>query len=207
MKPSGKEESSGNMGTVEGKKQEKRRALLEAAYDLFLERGAAKTSVEDITSRAKVAKGTFYLYFQDKGAVMQALLGRVSYQLLSNACEAVEKQTELENFPDKMVAVIDHIIEALRKEFLEHNFIWPGLDQIEASREAEPLMRKLLNVVLTSPEMAGRTEREIYQRITALGSMCMSVCYSSVLEGKPDDIEAMKPVLYDIVRRSLKVEK
>ena len=31
------------MGTVEGKKQEKRRALLEAAYDLFLERGAAKT--------------------------------------------------------------------------------------------------------------------------------------------------------------------
>ena len=129
------------MGTVEGKKQEKRRALLEAAYDLFLERGAAKTSVEDITSRAKVAKGTFYLYFQDKGAVMQALLGRVSYQLLSNACEAVEKQTELENFPDKMVAVIDHIIEALRKDtlvlkFLEHNFIWPGLDQIEASREA-----------------------------------------------------------------------
>ena len=49
MKPSGKEESSGNMGTVEGKKQEKRRALLEAAYDLFLERGAAKTSVEDTT--------------------------------------------------------------------------------------------------------------------------------------------------------------
>ena len=200
------------MGTVEGKKQEKRRALLEAAYDLFLERGAAKTSVEDITSRAKVAKGTFYLYFQDKGAVMQALLGRVSYQLLSDACEAVEKQTELENFPDKMVAVIDHIIEALRKDtlvlkFLEHNFIWPGLDQIEASREAEPLMRKLLNVVLTSPEMVGRTEREIYQRITALGSMCMSVCYSSVLEGKPDDIEAMKPVLYDIVSRSLKAEK
>ena len=61
-------------------------------------------------------------------------------------------------------------------------------------------------ILLTSPEMAGRTEREIYQRITALGSMCMSVCYSSVLEGKPDDIEAMKPVLYDIVRRSLKAE-
>ena len=200
------------MSTVEGKKQEKRRALLDAAYELFLERGTSKTSVEDITSRAKVGKGTFYLYFADKGSVTQALLARVSYQLLSNACEAVEKQTELENFPDKMVAVIDHIIEALRKDtlvlkFLEHNFIWPGLDQIEASREAEPLMRKVLQTVMCSPEMAGRTEREIYQRITALGSMCMSVCYSSVLEGKPDDIEAMKPVLYDIVRRSLKAEK
>lgn len=196
------------MSTVEGKKQEKRRALLDAAYELFLERGTAKTSVEDITSRAKVAKGTFYLYFQDKGAVMQALLGRVSYQLLNNACEAVERQTGLETFPDKMVAVIDHIIEALRRDtvvlkFLERNFVWPGLDQIEASRDAEPLMRKLLNAVLASPEMAGRTEREIYQRITALGSMCISVCYTSVLEGKPDNIDNMKPILYDIIRRAL----
>ena len=103
------------MGTVEGKKQEKRRALLEAAYDLFLERGAAKTSVEDITSRAKVAKGTFYLYFQDKGAVMQALLGRVSYQLLSDACLAVEQHPELPDFTAQVVFVIDHIIEALRQ--------------------------------------------------------------------------------------------
>ena len=203
-----KEESTQSMSTVEGKKQEKRRALLDAAYELFLERGTAKTSVEDITSRAKVAKGTFYLYFQDKGAVMQALLGRVSYQLLSEACMAVERQTELQTFPDKMVAVIDHIIEALRRDtlvlkFLERNFVWPGLDQIEASRDAEPLMRKLLNVVLTSPEMAGRTEREAYQRITALGSMCMSVCYSSILEGKPDNIDSMKPVLYDIIRKAL----
>ena len=196
------------MSTVEGKKQEKRRALLDAAYELFLERGTAKTSVEDITSRAKVAKGTFYLYFRDKGSVMQALLGRVSYQLLNDACIAVEQQTQLESFPDKMVFVIDHIIEALRQDtlvlkFLERNFVWPGMDQIEASRDAEPLMRKLLAVVLTSPEMAGRTEREIYQRITALGSMCISVCYSSILEGKPDNIDNMKPVLYDIIRRAL----
>ena len=168
--------------------------------------------MEDITSRAKVGKGTFYLYFQDKGAVMQALLGRVSYQLLSDACLAVEQHPELPDFTAQVVFVIDHIIEALRQDvlvlrFLERNFVWPGLDQIEASREAEPLMRKLLAVVLSSPEMAGRSEREVYQRITALGSMCMSVCYSSILEGKPDNIDAMKPVLYDIIRRALSPEK
>ena len=100
------------MSTVEGKKQEKRRALLDAAYELFLERGTAKTSVEDITSRAKVGKGTFYLYFQDKGAVMQALLGRVSYQLLNDACLAVEQHPELPDFTAQVVFVIDHIIAA-----------------------------------------------------------------------------------------------
>ena len=196
------------MGKLEDNKKIKREAILDAAFLLFTTKGLTKTSVADITAAAGVAKGTFYLYFQDKGAVMQALLGRVSYQLLNNACEAVERQTGLETFPDKMVAVIDHIIEALRRDtvvlkFLERNFVWPGLDQIEASRDAEPLMRKLLNVVLTSPEMAGRTEREVYQRITALGSMCMSVCYSSILEGKPDNIDSMKPVLYDIIRKAL----
>ena len=196
------------MSTVEGKKQEKRRALLDAAYELFLERGTSKTSVEDITSRAKVGKGTFYLYFADKGSVTQALLARVSYQLLDNACAAAEQHAaELTSFPDQMIFVIDHIIEALRADtlmlrFLERSFVWPGLDQIEASGEAEPLMRKVLQIVMCSPEMAGRTEREIYQRITALGSMCISVCYTSVLEGKPDNIDNMKPILYDIIRRA-----
>ena len=196
------------MSTVEGKKQEKRRALLDAAYELFLERGAAKTSVEDITSRAKVGKGTFYLYFADKGAVTQALLARVSYQLLDDAVAACEHAEGLTSFPDKMIFVIDHIIEALRRDtlmlrFLEHSFVWPGLDKIEASSEAEPLMRTLIQNIMASPELAGMTEREIYQRITALGSMCMSVCYASILEGKPDNIDAMKPVLYDIIRKAL----
>ena len=170
------------MNTVEGKKQEKRRALLDAAYELFLERGASKTSVEDITSRAKVGKGTFYLYFADKGAVTQALLARVSYQLLDDAVTACERASAPMDFPDKMIFVIDHIIEALRNDtlmlrFLERSFVWPGLDKIEASGEAEPLMRKLLHAIMSSPEMAGLTEREVYQRITALGSMCMSVCF------------------------------
>ena len=174
------------MSTVEGKKQEKRRALLDAAYELFLERGTAKTSVEDITSRAKVGKGTFYLYFQDKGAVMQALLGRVSYQLLSDACLAVEQHPELPDFTAQVVFVIDHIIEALRQDvlvlrFLERNFVWPGLDQIEASREAEPLMRKLLAIVLSSPEMAGRTERENSSRTRRARPVSSIAASSSVL--------------------------
>ena len=156
------------MNTVEGKKQEKRRALLDAAYELFLERGASKTSVEDITSRAKVGKGTFYLYFADKGAVTQALLARVSYQLLDDAVTACERTSAPMDFPDKMIFVIDHIIEALRNDtlmlrFLERSFVWPGLDKIEASGEAEPLMRKLLNVhvgvLLVHPRRQTRPHR------------------------------------------------
>jgi len=87
--------------------------------------------------------------------------------------------------------------------FLGRSFAWPALEQLEAGGEEAPLLHRVLEVTMKSPEMAGRTVREAYQRITALGSMCMSVCYTCILEGKPEELDEMKPVLYDIIRRGL----
>lgn len=195
------------MGTLEAKKKEKRQALLDAAYELFLERGASKTSVSDIASRARVAKGTFYLYFQDKDAVLRALLGRISYSILDEACAAAEAGPE-GSFAEKTVLVIDSIIEYLRREplvlrLIQRDFVWPGLEQIEASGEYAPVVQKILAAIRACPELAGRGEREIYQRMSVLVGMCTSVCYSSILEGKPDTIDNLKPVLYDIIRKAL----
>ena len=54
----------------ESRKERKRQSLLAAAYGLFTEKGVAKTSVDEIVRRANVAKGTFYLYFQDKYVIL-----------------------------------------------------------------------------------------------------------------------------------------
>ena len=48
--------------------------LLEAAFDLFVERGFAATRIDDIAARAGVSKGTVYLYFPSKQAVFEALV-------------------------------------------------------------------------------------------------------------------------------------
>lgn len=48
--------------------------LLAAALDCFVEKGFAATRMEDIARRARVAKGTFYLYFPSKEAVFEALV-------------------------------------------------------------------------------------------------------------------------------------
>lgn len=55
-------------------KAERRRELLAAARDVFVEKGFSAASVDDIVARAGVARGTFYLYFQDKRAVFEALV-------------------------------------------------------------------------------------------------------------------------------------
>lgn len=50
--------------------------LLDAATDLFVRLGYAKTTVSDITSAAGVSKGAFYLAFDSKDALVEALLIR-----------------------------------------------------------------------------------------------------------------------------------
>ncbi len=47
-----------------------RRALVEAALALFEDKGLEATSVDEITVRANVAKGTFYVHFQRKQDVL-----------------------------------------------------------------------------------------------------------------------------------------
>jgi AcrR family transcriptional regulator len=60
--------------SVRKSKAERKSELLHAARDVFVEKGFAAASVDDIVLRAGVARGTFYLYFQDKRAVFEALV-------------------------------------------------------------------------------------------------------------------------------------
>jgi AcrR family transcriptional regulator len=57
------------------KRREKTRAALKmAAVDLMRERGYDAVSITDITERADVGRGTFYLHFTDKAEVVAAAL-------------------------------------------------------------------------------------------------------------------------------------
>ena len=49
------------MGKVEVKKQKKKDALFNTAFELFTTKGTNQTTISDIVNNAGVAKGTFYL--------------------------------------------------------------------------------------------------------------------------------------------------
>jgi TetR/AcrR family transcriptional regulator, cholesterol catabolism regulator len=53
----------------ERKKEETRRRIFDAAVSLFRERGFEATTVDEITERADVGRGTFFNYFPRKEAV------------------------------------------------------------------------------------------------------------------------------------------
>ena len=63
------------MTTLPRRRKDTRPAeLLDAALDVFAEKGFAAARMEDIAARAGAAKGTLYLYFPSKEAVFEALV-------------------------------------------------------------------------------------------------------------------------------------
>lgn len=76
---------------------EKHGRLLEAARGLFAERGVEATSINDITERADVGFGSFYTYFEDKDAIVEAVVhatteahGRTVDELTANLDDPAE---------------------------------------------------------------------------------------------------------------------
>lgn len=77
----------------------KRRAILDAAGALFLDRGIPATSMEAVAERARVSKMTLYSHFPDKSALLTAVFERtleetVLPELTADDVPAAERLSE-----------------------------------------------------------------------------------------------------------------
>jgi len=66
----------------ERRKAETRRRLLDAARELFAERGFEATRPQDIARAADVAAGTFYTHFDDRRDVFRAVTAETAAELM-----------------------------------------------------------------------------------------------------------------------------
>lgn len=74
------------------KSQEKRLAILQAAFAIVTERGYFETKVDEVARRAGVAKGTVYLYFKDKPAIYIGLVDWLLEQGLTMTAEVMARR-------------------------------------------------------------------------------------------------------------------
>ena len=93
-----------------------RENLLSATRSLISENGFAGLRVEDVVSRAKVAKGTFFAHFDDKDRLMANLIGEELEKILTgisedaapaSIAELVEKMMPLYTFMSQDRTVFD----------------------------------------------------------------------------------------------------
>jgi len=97
-------------------KENKREQILKAAIELFTKKGFEMTNVESIARRAKIAKGTFYNFFDKKEDVLLYFLDR---EISKSGDEIERKLGSTKNIAEQLQLVIPAYIKNIfpNKEF------------------------------------------------------------------------------------------
>jgi AcrR family transcriptional regulator len=132
----------------ESDRQAKLQAILDAALDVFLDKGFAEARLDDVAARAGVAKGTIYLYVPSKQALFEAL----ATSGIGGAIGAIEQ---------KVLALDVTAEEQLRALFA---FL---RQEVLGTRRVD-IVRLLLREASRFPELAEIYHREVISRGLAL---------------------------------------
>lgn len=81
----------------------RKQELLKIAYSMFVEKGYDNTSIDEIITRAGIAKGTYYYYFPSKVATLEAVIDMMIDEEVGRAQTAVASSMPV---PEKVAAVI-----------------------------------------------------------------------------------------------------
>jgi len=192
------------MGKVDVNKQQKESSLLKTAFEFFTTKGFSKTSISDIVNNAGVAKGTFYLYFKDKYDIRNRLVSHKSSQLFSNAIAELGDSINDIPFEDKLIKIIDNIINQLNANqslltFISKNLSWGIFKNALTSPTSEDDINfsDIYNTMLKEAPYDLKDPEIMMFMIIELVS---STCYSAILYKEPCSVEELKPYLYDSIR-------
>lgn len=194
------------MGKIDLNKKKKREALLNTAFDLFTTQGINQTTINNIVEAAGVAKGTFYLYFKDKYDIRNKLIAHKAKRVFSIAYEALS-MTRLTDFDDRIIFLVDNIIEQFNADksllnFISKNLSW-GIfkNELTASDDSDDLD---FNDVYAIFENSTKTFKNPEILLFMIVEFVSSTCYSSILYEEPASIEELKPYLFDAIRQLIK---
>lgn len=149
--------------------EQRKNSILQAAWDLFLERGISGTSMEDIARRCELARGTLYLYFQSKDEIAFELLLKATEDLLAALSTA-----------------LDPSLPAVRQiEKLAMTYYRFYIAQPEAFRYM---------FVIPHESYAGKVSEDLLERWGATGKAALSVIAALLTQAQDEgDLEVEDP--------------
>jgi AcrR family transcriptional regulator len=192
---------------VAQKKQKKETDLIQAAFRLFLIKGAENTSIDDIVKKAGVAKGTFYLYFKDKNELIdQIIINSAGDIILKVYTEQIAKNYA--HFEDLVIAVLDDIIERLRKNtallcLIHRNVTWTLYRKAMKKESGESLLDLLKKDEQRYNRNKDVPDEAFEKRMFILLEMTISLAYTTVIRNEPCGIDELKPTLFGLIRKML----
>lgn len=176
--------------------------VLDAALDLFIEKGFSATRVEEIAKRAGLSKGTVYLYFPSKVALLKAIVQRAITPVADTAMHHI---LSFEGNPADALRVVmrglgqrfhDPRLLAIPKLIIREATVSPEIADIyrtEVLDRALPLMRQVITKGIADgyfrPVDPDLTVRSI------VGPMLVHVMLSEVFGITPEDGLSMERLI------------
>ena len=117
--------------------QQTRDAILDAAEQVFRDKGVARTRMEDIAKGADCTRGAVYWHFKNKTDVLLALSERVALPLYDRITQLISEQTA-----DPLGAWLSHLrtsIEKIESNTRQQNTFDILINRCELTEEMEPL--------------------------------------------------------------------
>jgi len=178
--------------------------LLSAALEVFSEYGVDAATIDDITQRADLGKGTFYRHFSDKSEIMACLVDLAIEKLIS-------KLRNIE--PGAMIEeALEHIINVHYRFFLENQeefiLLFQGrlflkLDRQITEQMEEPFDRYFEAIEnLLSPYVSGKVDLLRIRRFACAVAGFVFGFFSFAMIGmEPEEIEtSIKPLRQSFVK-------
>jgi AcrR family transcriptional regulator len=101
---------------AQARREKRRAAILGAALEEFAARGFAATRLDDVARRARIAKGTIYLYFRDKETLFQDLVRTMLSPLVGTIEAAPLRDLPIRAVAEMIVDVFVNEIYATRRK-------------------------------------------------------------------------------------------
>lgn len=206
------------MSTVHKKRAEKapadrRQEILQAALELFAERGYGETTVGEIAARATMAPGTVYLYFPSKDHILLALHEHESELIGAQVGEVVSEvlqrrgRGEDVDYRQAIDTIIDAIADYCQANQALVEVCIKSLPGSQLAAEAFGVKSILVSFVATALEQASR-EGVIHTsdpEMTAhlLIAAVRNTIGSSIAYGDPADLNRLVAAVKELHYKAL----
>lgn len=183
--------------------EQRRSNIVEAARQLYEERGLSRTSVKDIAERAGITRSLFYHYFPDKQAVTSAVLD----DFVEDYIEALSIWNN-ERMTGEIEQALDGVVRVLRVSVFEGSSFRRALD----TRENAALYIEFINRVAdrTARYIVDTTVRD-YSELHSVSIVHLYETFYILILGICGYIrthqDVSDEVLKDIIAQSLHMER
>ena len=92
---------------------QKRKKIVDKAWELFAKNGYKETKVEDITKDLGISKGSFYIYFATKDELLYEVLGKIKKEINRNLENINVNQVPEKVLEDYVKAKMNYVVKIL----------------------------------------------------------------------------------------------